>query len=94
MVKKKTILSRCQHTRHLCSCELSCVTHESVVLHVLKYSDFVLLLVQARFMRDRERIRKAGLEHSNAHIVQQDMQLGVDRKSKVDYGAGGYTPKK
>lgn len=45
-------------------------------------------------MRDRQRIRQAGLEHSNAEIVEQDMQLGVDRKSKVDYGAGGYVPKR
>jgi hypothetical protein len=50
--------------------------------------------IQARFMRDRQRIRQAGLEHSNAEIVEQDMQLGVDRKSKVDYGAGGYVPKR
>jgi len=37
--------------------------------------------IQARFMRDRERIRRAGLENSNADIVKQDMQLGTDRRA-------------
>lgn len=48
-------------------------------------------------MRDRERMRKAGLQRSNAEIVQQDMQnsgnADVARK-KLDYGDGGYKPGK
>jgi len=36
--------------------------------------------IQARFMRDRERIRRAGLEKSNADVVKQDFQLGTDKR--------------
>jgi len=32
-------------------------------------------------MRDRERIRRAGLEKSNADVVKQDFQLGTDKRA-------------
>jgi hypothetical protein len=47
-------------------------------------------------MRDRERMRKAGLQRSNAEIVQQDMQNSGNANvaRKLDYGDGGYKPTK